>query len=766
MMNNFYFTILFALGVIQISAQNQSFQLVEQGTQEPLSYAQITYKQQRIMTDAYGNFALNISNVSSIDLCIKHINTADTCMSLFAKSLQKPIHILAVRVGTQLKEVEVSAQRPLIRADAQSVQISAELIQKTPTLFGEKDVIRTLQMLPQVTGGMDMSADLHVRGADIGHNLVMVDGIPLFNLSHFYGFFSSIDPGVVKSVDFYPGVAPARHNGRLSSFLDINLREGNMNEYHGELGIGLIMSRARVEGPVIKGKSSIHLSMRRSYVDMLARPFMGNNQGQLLTNMGDFMVKYQHKISDKDVLIFSSYFNRDYAYINPINDLDMGGENNWGNSTASLRWLRRVSSNTQVTSKVYFSRYDFGIDEAAYLPNSTELVRSSYQNAFENIGAGIDAKTWMGKHTLSYGLSASQYRMLMPDVLLFRRLNYNQPNEILFQNKVADRSFSELSAYAQDNYYLNEYWEMSLGVNFMYWPQLNAEQSYFVAPRATLSYQPHKKLNIFAGYGANAQALHHIRISRLQLPTDMWINASEQFPVSTSHIYNVGTKYKISSAWELQVEGYYRPLNNVVMRREGLSLYFIDDEPEKFIFSGRGETYGIELFNTFQFGKFSGFLSYSFQNSTRQSDSLNNGNPFPFDFLRQHNVNLFLTYQIKKNFNINTAFTYGSGMPYQIAFQRIGIPPYFSNGSIFNSETIDYIGEKNGHRLPDFHVLNVGFDWSKKGKRLTHQYNVDIYNVYFRANPYFIGYDFTNNDKFSSYSSILFMPSFTYSLKF
>ncbi|MCC5917208.1 MAG: TonB-dependent receptor plug domain-containing protein [Cryomorphaceae bacterium] len=762
------------LSSLSICGQNQvKFQVINAFDGEGLGFCRVLTQGKTLITDNYGYFSISFSASDSVKICLSHVNLADTCLTISQNTIIRPIHIIQVKAGTELGSVDVVSVKRMVEVQNNRVQIGEELIQKTPTIFGEKDIFRSLQLMPQVTMGSEFSSDIHVRGADLGHTLVMVDGIPLFNLSHFYGLFAAINPSVVKSADLYPGVAPAKYNGRVGGFLDVSLKEGNMNEFHGELGVGLIMSKIRLEGPLVKGKSSFHFSARRSYVDMLAKPFM-NNDDFITSNMADYMFKYQHRLSKKNLLIISSYFNRDVAYSSLASGASSDGkaENIWGNSTASIRWLHTLNASTQITTKLYFSRYDYKIFEdfpqEDFGSNEIYNFITEFDNAFENFGIGVDGQTWKGKHQLTYGFALAQNRLLMPYV--FRKaVNENTGEENIFiNNKIGNRILSEYTAYMEDKYHISDVLSLSVGVNLMHYPEIRNTQNTFLMPRTTVDYSPNKKLNIFAGWGMSNQALHHIRFSRIQMPADMWVNAGGDLPVSVSKMYNVGTRYNVNTKWQIGIEGYYRPIDNVVVRREGLSMFLSTDEPEESLFRAVAETYGLEFFTSFSFGVFNGMVSYALMNSTRQTDSLNMGLPFPQDFLRQHNLSVYLTARVNKRFNINSGFTYGSGLPYQIAFQKIPVHPSLFN--LRSPQSIDYISQKNGYQMPDFHVLSIGFDWSKKRKKITHQFNVDLYNVYFRANPFYIDYTrgFLQDDsyKLQMFSSFLFVPSFSYTLKF
>lgn len=768
--------LVFLSANFSLVAQKQvKFQIVNVADGEGMGYTRIQYQNSSLISDQYGFVSIHVPQIigDSLWFCLSHVNISDTCFSLLISKIERPIHRIKVFTGTNLDAVDLVVQRNMVGLHGGRVQIGEELIEKTPTMFGEKDVFRSLQMLPQVTMGSEFSSDLHIRGADLGHSLVLVDGIPLLNLSHFYGLFAAINPNTIKTADLYPGVSPSRYNGRVGGFLDISLKEGNMTEFHGEAGIGLIMSNIRLEGPLIKNKSSFHFSTRRSYIDLMARPFMSGNEF-ITSNMADYMLKYQHRLGKKDLLIVSSYFNRDFAYSPIVSGAVSDGvsENIWGNSTASIRWLHTLNSSTQLTTKAYFSRYDYRIfeDVLQFTPqvNLEENLITEFDNAFENFGFGVDGQTWKRKHHFSYGLSSSKHRLFLPKVFS-KVVNLDSGDEEVFiDNKIEDRSLTDFTAYFEDKYFFNENFSISLGVNFMHYFELVETRNTFLMPRITFDYRPVKSVVVFGGWGMSNQALHHIRFSRIQMPADMWINASAELPVSVAKMYNLGSKVEFSKKWQFSIEGYYRPIDNVVVRREGVSMFLSTDEPEESLFNAVASTYGLEFSTTFSFGVFFGMISYALMNSTRQSDSLNNGLAFPYDFLRQHNLNMFLTAQIKKRFNINAGFTYGSGLPYQMAFQKIPVHPslFFST----STQSVDFIPSKNNYQMPDFHVLNIGFDWAKKSKRFTHKYNVDLYNIYFRANPFYL--DFTRDPaplqtySLRMFSSFLFVPSFSYTLMF
>lgn len=713
------------------------------------------------------------------------------------------------------KEVEVSSERGdknVSSTTVGSVKLDMEEIKKIPAFLGEVDVLKTIQLLPGVKSSGDGNTGFYVRGGGPDQNLVLLDEAVVYNASHLLGFFSVFNGDAVKSINLIKGGMPAQYGGRLASVLDISMKEGNAKEYHAEGGIGIISSRLTVQGPIKKDTGSFIISGRRTYIDILAKPFAKPDSP--LKNSGlyfyDVNAKLNYRLSDKDRLFASGYFGRDILSF-ADNKSEFKMDVSWGNATGVLRWNHLFSNKLFMNVSGIFTNYKFSF--------------GAEQSGFEmKLFSGIqdwNAKMDFGyfptvRHEIKFGLNYV-YHTFTP-----MSATAKQGETEFNLGGVVKLHAHEAAAYLSDDFDVTDKFKIHAGLRYSYFMQVGEFDRYLkdpvtgqtndtvhygknervadyggLEPRFNARYEINSKSSIKASYTYNLQYIHLASLSAVTLPIDTWVPSSELVKPQKGSQVSLGYfRNFFDNKYETSVEIYYKDLKNQIEYKDGsLPGASINDNTDVDFVFGHGKAYGMELFLKKRMGKFNGWVGYTLSYTKRQFPDLNKGKEFYAKYDRRHDASIVLSYDLSKKWVFSAIWVYGTG-------NAITVPNsyYVIDGNI----TYDY-GDRNAYRMPAYHRLDVSATFTpdrakkleKRKARLVKAYeasgkdtstihiprrwakdyesswNFSIFNVYNRHNPYII-YFATNGSVTGGDLSLkakqvyLFpiLPSITWNFKF
>ena len=648
-------------------------------------------------SNEYGFYSLTIP-AGDVDINFSYLGYQTHRRQLV---LQADLSInLPLKSSVTLTEVLVIDKDKFV--DTSDKGVSEHLINVTdvehlPNLVGESDLVRTAQLLPGVQTGTDGVGGVYVRGGNASHNLIMIDGVPVYNIAHAAGIFSIFNTSAVRSAKLLKGGFPARYGGRLSSVLDVRTKEGNKKELKGRFDAGLVTSRLTLEGPIEKDKSSFFISGRVSYLDWYLKPYTRNlkegngENGFTSYNFYDLNAKVNYTLSEKDRIYLSFYAGGDdfLDHGNTTTDFSIleneriniyrykGARSdaiNWGNKVGAFRWNHLFGKKLFANATMTFSRLDVSQNyinsDSLFLLESGETEVSlldvgRYESSIEDIGGKIDFD-WVPStaHYFRFGLEYIRH-LFMPGALVYDENNADANGQGHIENESINSS--EYVAYLEDEIKLGANFTLNLGVRAT---NLNVRnQNYFsFQPRASIYWQANSKLGFKASYSEMTQYLHQLSNSSIGLPTDLWVSSTQDIKPQQSWQAVGGIDLTIGKLFNLSVEGYYKNMDNLLGYTEG--AIFLNDWEEN-VTSGNGRAYGMEVFLRKTKGKTSGWLSYGLSWSDRQFEKINFGKRFPFRYDRRHDLKLAIRHEFNPWFEMTANWILSSGFMYNSASLKI-----------------------------------------------------------------------------------------------
>lgn len=664
---------------------------------------------------------------------------------------------IGLELMTELEEIKVYGNEvsKVERTQMSMAEIPTSTLTKIPVLFGEPDVLKVIQLLPGVQSGAEGTSGIYVRGGGPDQNLFLLDGVPVYNANHLFGFFSVFNPSAVNSVKLYKGGFPARFGGRLSSVIDIRMKEGNMKEFKGEFSIGLISSRFSVEGPIKKDKTSFILSGRRTYIDLLARPVIkiANKSDERSNYMGgyyfyDLNAKINHIFSEKSRLYFSSYMGLDKAYtteesyyVDEHIRFNEKYENQlrWGNITNALRWNYVFSPKLFSNATLTFSNYKFNVGEEARKLNTLENTRVEdvfdYNSGIKDFAAKIDFDYFPSKsHSIKFGLE-NIFHTFSPGVNHIKYTdgeNLEESADTIYGN--SNVQANEFRLYAEDIIELSPRLKANIGGHFSLFSVQGKTYSSF-EPRVSLRFLGSEKWSLKASYAKMSQYIHLLTTSTISLPTDLWLPATKNVKPQTSHQWALGGIYKLPKGFDLSVEFFYKTMNNLIEYKEGASFFGIGDSWETKIETGKGWAYGMEVLLEKNIGKTTGWIGYTLSKSDRQFENISFGEVFPAKYDRRHDISIALTHKFNERIDIGASWVFGTGDATTLALQKYSSGYYSGSHGLSG---IEYYGGRNNYRMPAYHRLDVSVNFNKQKKHGIRTWTLGVYNAYSRQNPFYL----------------------------
>ena len=714
------------------------------------------------VTNAYGFFSLTLPD-GKVALKVSFVGFQPVRYAF--RLTQDTVLNIKLSGSISLKAVVVTAEREhdLKGVQMSAVEIPLEHIKSMPVLFGEADVVKTVQLMPGVQSGGEGTTGMYVRGGGPDENLYLLDGIPLYNVDHAFGFFSAFNPDAIKNITLYKGSFPARFSGRLSSVLDIYTNNGNDKSYHGSASIGAISARLNVEGPIIKEKTTFNLSARRSYLDIFTRPavkLLSESDIDAGYNFYDINAKVTHKFNDRSRLFGSFYLGSDVISIG-LNDGAWGNMDMryvWGNIVGSLRWNYMISPKLFVNVTGSYTRYKNNIvfDMKSYDGSDEILMEFQYKSGIQDFATRADFDYHpLENHSVKFGTTYT-YHIFTPDVLVLESTDFDT-------NIGAPPTLAhEINAYAEDSWDILPWLKANIGLNYSFFT-VNGRNYSSPQPRLGLRFLANDNLSFKAGYAHMTQFIHLLANSNVSMPNDLWVPATEKVQPMTSDQVAVGGFYNLSKIAEFSVEAYYKYLSNLIEYKDGASYMFSGDTWDNMVCSGDGWSYGVEFMVRRSVGKLTGWVAYTWSKAdrlfNREGESLNNGEVFPAKYDRRHDISIVMNYKINEKIDLSATWVFSTGNAMTLGLQN------YKPLDGYDMDYLTYVERRNNYRMPNYHRLDLSANFNRKFKRGERTINLSVYNAYNRQNPYML-YQNASGTKLKQLSVFQLIPSIAYTYKF
>ena len=740
------------------------------------------------ITNTYGFFSLTLPETDTIEITASYVGFRSETRKV---SLHDDAELnFNLQSNILLNEVTITAERA--EKQSQSVRMSTitvpvAQVKNIPSLLGEKDVLKVLQLMPGVQKGSEGSSGLYVRGGGPDQNLIILDDAIVYNVSHLFGFFSLFNGDALKSIELTKGGFPARYGGRLSSVLEMNMKEGNKEEWHGEGGIGLISSRLTLEGPIVKNKSSILLSGRRTYADLILSPIIKSMEDTEGSDAGyffyDLNAKVNYDFGRKNKLYLSGYFGKDKFHMkfkDPDQDTKEKAGLQWGNATGTLRWNHLFSSKLFSNTSLVFSNYKFGVTYDYKDNTENENYYAEYFSGIRDLSL---------KYDIDYLPSPSHWIKAGGIVISHRFTPYvfiEVDEQINVSKKEKDQTDGlESGIYVEDTWQPVPNIKINGGVRFSHF-LAQKEQYHFLEPRLSAAWRFGNDFALKGSYASMNQYIHMISNTGISLPTDLWVPTTDRVKPQQSRQVALGVVKDISKPeLSFSVEGYYKTMNEVIGYKEGATFIQLEEAAtgegiswEENVTSGHAWSYGMEFLIQKKEGRFNGWIGYTLSWTQMQFDSLNFGKKFYARYDRRHDLSLVGTFRVNDHITLSGTWIYGTGNAVTMPSSVYSTPQY-SNIYIYdnyypyhNSYDIKEYSQKNNYRMAPYHRLDLGIQFHKEKKWGERIWEISVYNVYNRKNPFFYTVDYGNLGGGGSYTRLkqvsLFpiIPSFSYSFKF
>ena len=752
-----------------------------------------------VSTNVYGYYSISL-DAGQYDVKYSYVGYS---------SIVKNVQFLEpVRLNIELSESQDILDEVLVEAKQSDentkgtqmgkIDLSMDKIKTIPAFMGEVDVLKTIQFLPGVSSGGEGNTGFYVRGGGPDQNLILLDEATVYNASHLFGFFSVFNADAIKNVSLIKGGMPSNYGGRLSSVLDITMKDGNYKSFQADGGIGVIASRLTLQGPIKEDTASYIISGRRTYIDVLAEPFIPETSPSKGSGyyFFDLTAKLNWRLSDKDRLYLSSYFGRDiFSFKNQ--DLDFNFNVPWGNATASLRWNHLFSDKLFVNTTAVFTDYNF---------------------AFEGGSNGFNFRLGSGIRDLNFKQDYTYYHNSLHNIKFGWNYTFHRFVPSSLSASSGDVEFTtidevkifgnEYAVYFQDDWDVNENLKINIGFRLSAYQHIGPFTRYYKNPNSgatdsTTNYSNFESIKTYFGpeprfsarylltdnssfkfgFAHNYQYIHLASVSSVSLPTDLWFPSTEQVKPQVGTQYSIGYfRNFLKNNYEASVEVYYKDLNNLIEYKENsFPEDNLNNNVDNQLTFGNGYSYGAEFFIKKRTGDFNGWIGYTYSKTMRKFDAIDNGEWFPAKYDRRNDLSLVGQYQISDRVNIGAVFVYATGNAISLPERR-----WFS---LEENRIITVWSKRNQYRLNPYHRLDISLTIDSKPykeklnaetnkvvkvkKKVTSSWNFSVYNAYNRANPYFIFFDFSGDPlqgtaEFGASQVSLFpiLPSVTWNFKF
>lgn len=767
-----------------------------------------------VVTNTYGFFSITLEE-GEYEMTVNYLGFIDYKTDLLlSKDIR--LHIDMKEDAVTTEEVEILGEKSnenITKTEMGVIALDMEKVKALPSFMGEMDILKTIQLLPGVQSAGEGNTGFYVRGGGPDQNLVILDEAVVYNTGHLFGFFSVFNGDAVKSVELTKGNMPPQFGGRLSAVVDVAMKDGNSKKLQVEGGIGVIASRLTIQGPIKKDTSSFMISARRTYLDVLLKPFLKNEFQGSAYYFYDVNTKVNYRLSDKDRLFLSGYFGRDVFNYN--NSKDFGSAFRvsipWGNATTTLRWNHLISDKLFTNTSVIFTDYKF------------EFAATQSQFEFK-LFSGV--RDWNAKIDFSY-FPTSRHSIKFGANYIYHTFTPNQASaksgDIVFNiGDIIKLRAHDASLYFGDDFDLTSWWKINAGARYSYFTQVGPFKRFIkspvtqqiidtteysrgekvaqynrIEPRISMRFALNKKSSIKAGLSQNYQYIHLASISSVSLPMDVWMPSTSVIKPQFSTQYALGYFRNFNEdKYETSVEVYYKDMQNMIEYKEGaLPDENVNDNVDNAFTFGRGWSYGAEFFLKKRTGKFSGWIGYTLCWTYRQFDSINLGQPFFAKYDRRNDISVALVYNFSHRWTFSSVFVFATGHK-----ATLPVSWYFIEGAM-----VPEYGDRNAYQMAPYHRLDLSATytpdrknsrarqikrWEKRMQKknidisnkempnrwhrnIESSWNFSVYNAYNRRNPYFIFfedsgnlYEGTLNVIAKQVSLFPILPSITWNFKF
>ena len=723
------------------------------------------------VTNAYGFYTLTLPK-GQHSLTFSYVGYAEQTVEL---NLQRDTTVnIPLVPGTALKEATVVASKD---AGIQSTKMSAielpmQVIKHSPVLFGEHDVLKTIQLMPGVQSGAEGFSGIYVRGGGPEENLLLLDGIPLYNAEHLMGILSVFQPEAVKKVTLYKGSFPARYGGRISSIIDVRTNDGNLKEFHGSVGVSALTDKIHLEGPIIKDKLAFSLSGRALHT-FIYTPLIHKMAGTPVNYyFYDLNAKLAWRISDRDRLFANFYNGRDIFYYKDKGDSDVYVDTdgsydadyntvyssaakmniNWGNTLGGLRWNHVFSSKLFSNVTLAYTRYRMhvGMDIMSEMREKdrdtgvetlmSETFQFGYESGMRDLTAKMDFDyTPSPEHLVKFGAEYVHHTFI-PETIGGYMAEYNSGDisasmDTTFNASVNDKLRGhEISLYAEDDFTVWGRLTLNPGLHAAFF-HTHGTPYWSIEPRMSAKVDISPSVSAKAAYSRMAQYVHLLSPSSITLPTDLWVPITDKIKPVTSDQTSLGVYWTGLKGWEFSLEGYLKWMHNILEYRDGTSFFGNSANWQNNVEMGEGFARGVELFVEKKTGRATGWLGYTLAWSDRRfpDGSINGGEWFPYRYDRRHNVSLVFNYDFGHGLNASATWTFASGNTMTLPERQTAVVT--PDGRILQQ---NYVSGRNNYRLPPSHRLNLGLSWTRYKRRGEAVWDLSIYNAYNAMNPNFV----------------------------
>jgi outer membrane receptor for ferrienterochelin and colicin len=799
---------LLALSAFSLRAQTQyklSGRIVSDDF-SPLSGASIYIARfsSGTFTDSTGQFQINLpAGLNEISFSYIGYTSQKAELNISHDTLIQ----ITLKTNLELNEVTVTDRKQMLNAlhDATGVvTLKRENFLSLPAILGEHDPIRAVQMQPGIQSGNEGTRGIFVRGGSPDQNLILLDGTPVYNPSHVYGFTSVFNSDAIDKVDIYKDKYPARYGGRLGSVMDIETNAGNPFKLRGSFTLGLLTSRFHIEGPVGKTKqTTLSLSLRACYAGLYISPISKRQyktagyDGKIGYYFADVNFKLAHQFNPRNRIELSFFGNNDfYSFIknSAAGDSTYSFQSkyvqqvNWANYVTSFAWLCSVNDKWELTNRIAFSDYELTANQtdhyyqppSSYYGEYKSFYDSKIKSYIRDIGYQGDVKytpNYLQTFRAGAGIKNLIFETGKGDVHI-DNTQTGKTDLTLTGNRI---SALESYIYVEDEIVPNEHWLINCGFHTRIY-HVQQKTFYNFLPRVNLVYSPVKKFSFRVSASGLSQNLHLLATSTSNVLNDYWVPATANARPERGWNFSGGVMQKLPKNFEWSIDGFYRTMSNLIDYKEGANYASFDKTWEEQVATGgKGRAYGAEVYVARSAGRITGSIAYTLAWSNRKYAGLNDGQSFPYKYDRRHNIAVQANFLATEHIELGIAWVYGSGNMFTMPLQSYNswggaaYADYLASQGYNKPQTAQeitvYTG-KNGYRLPAYHHMDVSFTYKKKVKNLEHVFNFSIYNVYSRQNIFSVYPDYRTDadgvrrQVFKQLSLFPILPSLSYTIKF
>lgn len=740
------------------------------------------------ISNAYGFYSLSVP-AGKTQLRVSFVGYEEQILSFNAQTDTTVNFQLSTK--NDLQEVIVKAKALVSKSTFSGHEpIDMQTVKALPAFAGEQDVLKSLTVLPGVQQGYEGSAGVFVRGGSPDQNLILLDGVPVYNATHLFGFVSVFTPEALQSVDFYKGGFPARYSGRLSSVIDVRMKEGNKNHAETDITIGPITSKFTHQGPIRKGKSSYLISARRTLLDLvvtgIAKISQASNNEVVIPglNLYDLNAKFNFELNPKNHLYVSLYGGGDLLSSNFKDNYSFeGGETKqsttvklkWGNRIGALRWTSQLGNKFYLNTALSSGSFRYNIhnkyEQTVKNQDGKEEIWTDvvYKTLVNNNKLQFLLDWYLPKNKIQFGASGELNNYLPGQ----QEIEQHNGEDIRRGNGTVNNE--ALAFFIDDQLSIGDQFTVQGGLR-LDWYDLGGKWHSYVTPRTNAKLTVNHNLSLFFSYAQMVQPLHLLTNSSVGLPSDIWVPATENVRPETSQQITLGTYLKVNDRFSYKFDSYYKTLKGVINYKAGNSFMDIYDNWEKLVETGVGEAWGFENSWNYKTSRLNTWVNYTLSWNNRKFESINSGKAFPFKFDRRHDINLGCVYNLTDNIECSAVWTYQTGMAATIPlqdYQAAGpidytITDFITSIDIEDTHRIQYFKEYNNYRLPAFHHLDLGVTFKMQKRNFYREWKLGVYNAYARQNAYMY-YPQTSpigETKFKQVSIFPIIPSISYHVKF